>query len=267
MIPTYGLTHIALAVRGERGEAGKRGSREEAGEVLARGMLARGIRDVPSTTGPLPHHAHRGDGGRRRRRSSRRVPALHCPQPRRQLHRSGRAGRRCLPPCRRPRPCARRLRAARRPPTPARHRRPRRRVDLGQPRSAAVGQLLETLTAAGFNWVSIDYRLGPLARLRDAVDDVAAAIAFVRCQAATLRADPDRLVLLGEDAGAHLARTGRGARPADLRPACSSAAPTICASSAVHEREADGPAASGLAGARRPRADRARPRDSRQRRH
>jgi alpha-L-fucosidase 2 len=94
-------------------------------------------------------------------------------------------------------------------------------------RVAFVGQLLETLTDAGFNWVSIDYRLPGndrrdtfLTMLRkssrplfDAVDDVEEAVAFVRCHAAALRTDPNRLVLLGEDAGAHLAALAAARRP------------------------------------------------------
>ena len=79
-------------------------------------------------------------------------------------------------------------------------------------RVAFVGQLLETLTESGFNWISIDYRL-PAQKGRkslskgiaDAVDDIETAIDFVRCHATALKTDPNRLVLLGEDAGAHLA--------------------------------------------------------------
>jgi acetyl esterase len=92
-------------------------------------------------------------------------------------------------------------------------------------RVAFVGQLLETLTAAGFNWVSIDYRLPgksgsgprPVADgVFAAVDDVTEAVAFVRCHAAALRTDPDRIVLLGEDAGAHLAALVAARKPAGL---------------------------------------------------
>jgi acetyl esterase len=72
-------------------------------------------------------------------------------------------------------------------------------------RVAFVGQFLELLTAAGYPWLSVDYRLnGPL-RVADAADDVRAAVAFARCHAGDLGIDPDRIVLLGEDAGAALA--------------------------------------------------------------
>ena len=86
-------------------------------------------------------------------------------------------------------------------------------------RIAFVGQFLETLTRAGFNWFSLDYRLGGVARHRDALDDVRAALAFVRCRAGELGVDPMRLAVLGEDAGAHLAALLAAEKPAGLRAA------------------------------------------------
>jgi acetyl esterase len=83
-------------------------------------------------------------------------------------------------------------------------------------RVGSVGQFLELLTSAGFNWVSIDYRLGPLDRYLEAVDDVEAAVEFVQCHATALHADPSRLVLLGEEAGAHLVALAAAQRPAGL---------------------------------------------------
>ncbi len=71
-------------------------------------------------------------------------------------------------------------------------------------RQAHIGQLLETITEAGYQWVAVDYRLGGPSRWRDAVADVRDALAFVRCHAAALAIDPGRIVLLGEDAGAQL---------------------------------------------------------------
>jgi alpha-L-fucosidase 2 len=73
----------------------------------------------------------------------------------------------------------------------------------GGSRVSFVGQLLETLTAAGYQWVSIDYTLDPANR-DAAVDDVVAAIAFVRCHAEALGIDIERVALLGEDTGADL---------------------------------------------------------------
>src|SRR5215211_2569695 len=72
-------------------------------------------------------------------------------------------------------------------------------------RVAFVGQFLEMLAAAGYPWVAIDYRLGGPARAAEGADDVQAAVAFARCHARELGIDPQRIVLLGEDAGAALA--------------------------------------------------------------
>jgi acetyl esterase len=80
-------------------------------------------------------------------------------------------------------------------------------------RVAHVGQILETITRAGYNWFSLDYRLGGLTRFEDSLSDARAAIAFIRCRAAELRIDPDRVVLLGEDSGAQLAALLAAERP------------------------------------------------------
>lgn len=72
-------------------------------------------------------------------------------------------------------------------------------------RIAHVGQLLELLTQAGYNWFSVDYRLAGLAGSDASLADLRSALAFIRCHARELRIDGRRLVLLGEDSGAHLA--------------------------------------------------------------
>jgi acetyl esterase len=84
-------------------------------------------------------------------------------------------------------------------------------------RIAFVGQFLEMLTRAGYNWFSIDYRLGGIEKYRDSVDDVRAAIAFIRCHAKEFRIDPDRIALLGEDSGAYLASALAAENPAGLK--------------------------------------------------
>ncbi|HVR71178.1 MAG TPA: alpha/beta hydrolase [Vicinamibacteria bacterium] len=84
-------------------------------------------------------------------------------------------------------------------------------------RVAFVGQILETLTHAGFNWFSLDYRLGGAERHRHALDDVRAALAFVRCRAGEFSVDPSRIAVLGEDAGAHLAALLAAEKPPGLR--------------------------------------------------
>jgi acetyl esterase len=86
-------------------------------------------------------------------------------------------------------------------------------------RVAFVGQILETLTGAGYNWFSVDYRLGGPDRRQDALDDVRAALAFIRDHAKELRIDPDRVALVGEDAGASLAALLAAERPAGVRAA------------------------------------------------
>jgi acetyl esterase len=72
-------------------------------------------------------------------------------------------------------------------------------------RVSFVGQLLELLGDAQIPFVSVDYRLGGPGREADAVDDVRAAVAFVRCHARTFGIDADGIVLLGEDTGADIA--------------------------------------------------------------
>jgi acetyl esterase len=83
-------------------------------------------------------------------------------------------------------------------------------------RIAHVGQILEELTRGGYHWFSVDYRLGGLARFEDGLADLRAALAFIRCHATELGVDPTRLVLLGEDSGAHLAALLAAERPAGV---------------------------------------------------
>ncbi|MGH9374510.1 MAG: alpha/beta hydrolase, partial [Vicinamibacterales bacterium] len=83
-------------------------------------------------------------------------------------------------------------------------------------RAAHVGQILEVLTRAGYSWFSVDYRLGGLARYEDSLADLRSALAFIRCRATDLRVDPRQLILLGEDAGAHLAAMLAAERPAGV---------------------------------------------------
>lgn len=63
------------------------------------------------------------------------------------------------------------------------------------------------LASRGFAAFSIDYRLvnGAANVYPAAVDDVRAAVAYVAEHAAELNADPKRIVLMGDSAGAHLA--------------------------------------------------------------
>ena len=61
------------------------------------------------------------------------------------------------------------------------------------------------LANEGWVVVSINYRLSPAATFPDHLDDVQAAVAWVRDHADELGADPDFVVLMGGSAGGHLA--------------------------------------------------------------
>ncbi len=56
----------------------------------------------------------------------------------------------------------------------------------------------------GYAFASINYRLVPDATVEQQAQDVADAIAYLRGRAATLGFDPNRIVLMGHSAGAHL---------------------------------------------------------------
>ncbi len=61
------------------------------------------------------------------------------------------------------------------------------------------------LAEAGYVSVLPDYRLYPHARFPQFVDDGAAAVRWVRDNIARYGGDPDRLILMGHSAGAHMA--------------------------------------------------------------
>ena len=65
--------------------------------------------------------------------------------------------------------------------------------------------LLPALTEAGFAWFTINYRLAPHHKFPAAVEDVEAAIRWVKRNARTYKVDPRRVALMGESAGGHLA--------------------------------------------------------------
>jgi acetyl esterase len=62
-----------------------------------------------------------------------------------------------------------------------------------------------TLTDAGIAWFTINYRLAPQWKHPAAVEDIEAAVRWVRSNARRLGVDGGRLVLMGESAGGHLA--------------------------------------------------------------
>jgi acetyl esterase/lipase len=61
------------------------------------------------------------------------------------------------------------------------------------------------LAAQGYTVVAISYRLAPTHRFPAQLDDVQTALQFIRQHAAEYELDPERLVLMGRSAGAHLA--------------------------------------------------------------
>lgn len=81
---------------------------------------------------------------------------------------------------------------------------------------ADYGRAVSVFTRAGYLVVAIDYRLSTPSQPSwpAAFDDVRAAVIWVRQHAAQLQADPNRIVAMGESAGAHLAEL-LGANPQD----------------------------------------------------
>ena len=77
-------------------------------------------------------------------------------------------------------------------------------------RIAHVGQILEFLTSAGYNWFSLDYRLAGLEGYQESLADIRAALSFIRCRSTEFGIDANQLVLLGEDSGAQLAALAAG---------------------------------------------------------
>lgn len=61
------------------------------------------------------------------------------------------------------------------------------------------------LTQHGFAIASVDYRLSPVAPFPAQAHDIKAAIRFLRANSAKYGFDPDRIVIAGASAGAHLA--------------------------------------------------------------
>ncbi|MCX6624869.1 MAG: M20/M25/M40 family metallo-hydrolase, partial [Acidobacteria bacterium] len=86
---------------------------------------------------------------------------------------------------------------------------------VGGARQPLFKPLYAPMTDAGIAWFTIDYRVAPAHRFPAAVDDVEAAVRFVRTHAAEYHVDPKRIALIGDSAGGHLvAYAGANTEPA-----------------------------------------------------
>lgn len=65
--------------------------------------------------------------------------------------------------------------------------------------------LADAFNATGFHYAALTYRLVPDVGLTDIVEDVAQSLKFLRDNAENLHIDPNKVVLVGHSAGAHLA--------------------------------------------------------------
>ena len=68
----------------------------------------------------------------------------------------------------------------------------------------SIGPKATHFTGTGWAVASANYRLVPQARVEQQAEDIASAIAWLRAHAAANGLDPDRIVLMGHSAGAHL---------------------------------------------------------------
>lgn len=67
-----------------------------------------------------------------------------------------------------------------------------------------VPPLFEPLSQAGFTWFTINYRMHPQFKFPAPIDDIEAAISFVKAHAKEYKVDLRRVVLMGESAGGAL---------------------------------------------------------------
>jgi acetyl esterase len=67
-----------------------------------------------------------------------------------------------------------------------------------------VQPILGPLTQGGFAWFSVDYRLSRVAHYPACIEDVEAAVQFVRNHAKDYKIDPDKIALSGDSAGGHI---------------------------------------------------------------
>jgi alpha-L-fucosidase 2 len=82
-----------------------------------------------------------------------------------------------------------------------------------------VTPVFQPLSDAGFAWFTINYRLAPQHQYPAALDDVIAAIKWVKAHSAEYKVDPRRIALLGESAGGHLVALAGVTKDKDARVA------------------------------------------------
>jgi arylformamidase len=71
-------------------------------------------------------------------------------------------------------------------------------------KKSGTGEKAAHFTKLGFAFASLNYRLVPTTDPAGQASDIANALAYLRGQAAQLGFDPDRIVIMGHSAGAHL---------------------------------------------------------------
>ena len=85
-------------------------------------------------------------------------------------------------------------------------------------KSMSVGDKASHFTEKGWAFVTVNYRLVPKATVEQQAADVAGSLAWLRAHARERGFDPDRIVIMGHSAGAHLAALV-GTDPAYLKAA------------------------------------------------
>ena len=76
--------------------------------------------------------------------------------------------------------------------------------NAGTKQASFIKPLFPLLDSTGYSWFTIDYRLVPKHPYPAAVDDVEAAITFVKKNAKKYKVNPKRIAIMGESAGGHL---------------------------------------------------------------
>lgn len=80
------------------------------------------------------------------------------------------------------------------------------------------GSVAEWLNTLGIDAFVLQYRLAPLHKHPEMIEDASGAIRYLRAQADTLEIDPNRIGILGFSAGGHLAGSATTIFDSDSRP-------------------------------------------------